>query len=150
MRPRHVAHIDPGVELRLRNLLLRAVDQPVDVGAGGVELVEAGHDVDGRPVDHGRADGGDGEVGALGGDEVEGCFLREGLAGAVGGRAVGGLGGRVCYRVPVRFGVGVLGPGAFFHVEDGGEGGGDDDALDARVVGVDGFEDLGRAVDGGV
>lgn len=35
-------------------------------------------------------------------------------------------------------------------VDDGGEGGGDDDALDAGGEGFDGFEDAGCAFDCGV
>jgi len=103
-----------------------------------------------RAVDHRRADRRDVEAGPLRLDEVKGGFLREGLAGAVGGSAVGARGRVVRDRVPVGFGVGVAGAGPLFQVEDGGEGGGDDDALDGGVVGVDGFQDLGGAVDGGV
>lgn len=106
--------------------------------------------MDGRAVDHRRADGRDVEGRPLRLDEVEGRLFREGFAGAVGGRAVGGLGRLVCHRVPVCFGVGVAWPGALVEVQDGGEGRGDDDAFHVRVVGVDGAEDLRRAVDGWV
>ncbi len=106
--------------------------------------------MDRRTIDHGRANGRDVKVGPLVPHEIEGGFLGEGLAGAVGGRAVRRFGLVVRDGVPVGFGVGVSGPGALFHVQDSGEGRGYDNAFDGRVVLVNGFEDLGRAVDGGV
>jgi len=113
-------------------------------------VIEAGNRVYRRSVHHGRADGRDAEVRVLLLDEIERRLLGECLAGAIGGGAVRALGGLVGDWVPVGFGVGVAGPVAFVHVDDGGEGGGDDDALDGRVVLLDCFEDLARAVDGWV
>ena len=92
----------------------------------------------------GRAHCGEREVGLLPLDKVPCRALGEGFAGAV---AVGWvldclLGGE---RVPVCFAVGVAWPGAFEGVDDGGERGGDDDALDGGGGFFDGFQDAGCA-----
>ena len=79
--------------------------------------------------DEWRAHGGDGEVGLLLREEVPCRTLGECLAGAVAiGRVFHSL-FRVD-RVPVFFAVGVLWPVAGEGVDDRGEGGGDDHALD--------------------
>ena len=85
-----------------------------------------------------------GEVWLLLLDELPGGALGESLAGAVAvcwvlDRLRGGE------RVPVGFRVGVVGPVAFEGVDDAGEGGGDDDALDGWGGFLDGFEDAGCA-----
>jgi len=50
-------------------------------------------------------------------------------------------------RVPGGFGEGVRRVGDFRFVDDGCEGGGDDDAADGGGEAGDGAEDAGRAVD---
>ena len=150
MRERDVADVDEAEEDGRGHGGLGAVDEAVDLCGGDVQAGEVGDGVGVGAVDHGGADGRDGEVRVLGRDEVEGGFFGKGFAGAVGGAAVGGLGGFVVDGVPVRFRVGVFGPVSFGHVDDGGEGGGDDDAADGGVVLGDGGEDFRGAADGGV
>jgi hypothetical protein len=94
--------------------------------------------------DEGRTHGGDGEVRLLLLDKVPGGALGEGLAGAV---AVGWVLDRLLRgeRVPVAFGVGVVWPVSLERVDDAGEGGGDDDALDRGSGFFDGSQDAGCA-----
>jgi hypothetical protein len=102
-----------------------------------------------RSKHHWWVDGRNREVWLLLLEEVPCCALGEGLAGAV---AVGGV--LDCLfgvdGVPVFFAVGVFWPVAFEGVDDGGEGGGDDYALDGGGGLFDGFQDAGCADDGWV
>jgi hypothetical protein len=145
MAGREVAHVDPEVSACRRDFVLRLSEHDVpDALVGSVEAVERVEVVDDRTQDEGRAHGGDGEVGLLLLDKVPGGALGEGLAGAVAvGRVLDGLlGGE---RVPVAFGVGVVGPVALERVDDAGEGGGDYDALDRGGGIFDGSQDAGCA-----
>jgi hypothetical protein len=142
---REVAYVDPEVGAGGGDFVFGFAEHDVaDALVGGVEAVERVQVVHDGTQDEGGTHGGDGEVGLLLLDEFPSGALGEGLAGAVAvGRVLDGLlGGE---RVPVAFGVGVVGPVPFERVDDAGEGGGDYDALDRGGGFCDGFEDAGCA-----
>jgi len=147
-----VADVDPEVEGGRGHLLLAAVHEVVDLGGRRVQLAEVGHGVGRGAVHHGRADGGDVEVGVVLGDVVEGGLLGQLLGGAVGDGAGGVLLRSLLVGdgVPVLLGVGVAWSQTLVQVEDRGEGGGDDNALHVGVVLLDRFQDFGGAPDGGL
>ncbi len=132
----NVTDIDEGIEGRLGDGLLGGVYESIDVRGRGVQAVEGVDGVRGGPVDHGRAEGGEGEAGPVLGDVFPGCLLGEGLGSAICDCAICGVlcGFLVCYWIPICFRICVLPPIAFRAVPDGSEGGGQDDALDVRVI----------------
>lgn len=83
-------------------------------------------------------------------DEIPGLQLGKLLGSPVGDDGAGGLVGGflVGQRVPVGAGVGEVWRPLAVDVENGGEGGGDDEPLDLRVCGR-GFDNGPDAVDGG-
>lgn len=126
-----------------------ALEQVDGALVGSVDAVEAGEVVDDGADDQGRVNGDEVEAGLLLLDKVPGGLLGELLGDAVGGR--GGavdVGGGV--RVPAVLGEGVVRVGEVGLVDDGGEGGGYDDAADLGRRLLEGLEDAGCAVDGGV
>lgn len=144
-----VPHVGEAGERGGAGLLGATVHESVDVDCAGVEVLDVGVVLDGA-VDHGWADGRYGEVGLLLLDKVPAGLLGEHLGRAVGDGARASHGLLVRHGVPVGLGVGVAGAVPLAWVYDGGEGGGDDDALHLGGIGGNGLKDARGALDGGV
>ena len=125
---------------RGRSRLFRtSIHQPIDVSTACVQAFQA-RAVLQRPVDHGRADSSNIEVGFLVLDEVISCLLRERLARTVGNNSRPVLCLVVCDWVPVFLAIGVAWTSSFHWVTDGCEAGGDDDTFDLGRVLLDCLE----------
>ena len=150
MTKRQIPHINPNKSARRRQLLLRLAGNNIpNALIRRIQRIERVQIMHNRPQHERRTHSRELKVGLLLLEEVPRGLFGKSLAGSVGvGRVLEGLG--LGDGVPVRFGVGVAGPGALEGVDDGGEGGGDDDALDGGRGGFDGFEDPCRADHGGV
>ena len=148
VRDPYIPHVAEDGECSLADLGGLAGHEAVDVRARGVQLAEVRNRVVDGSVDHRRANRRDIETRFALLDKVESVALGKGFARAVSDGPRSALGLLVGRRVPVRLGVCVSRAGAFGDVDYGGEGGGDDDALDCGGVRGDGLDEGFGAVDG--
>lgn len=146
-----IAHVDPEMHATGRDLVAHlALHHIHETRVGRVDGLQRVEVVDDGAEDERRADGGEIEVGLLVLDKVPAGPLGQCLGHAVRRRLTFLESVLVSARVPVGFAEHLLGILQARIREDGGEGAGDDHALDTGGILFDGFEDRGCAKDGRV
>lgn len=144
-----IADVGECVEGSVRDILLRAIDESVDVAGRSVERLDIADAVSKWSVDHGRAQSGYGEAWLICLDVVKDGSLGECLRGEIchDGVAVGLLDGD---GVPVCLLVDISGALALHRVQNRSKRRSDDDSGDGRVVLLGGLEDGSGAPDSGL